>query len=148
MKVILLKDVKGQGKKGDIIEVSPGYARNFLLPGGHAQEATSANLNVANQQKAAEAHKRAVDLAAAKELAGKVKDITLKIPLKVSENGKIFGALTSQVIADELEKINIKVDRKKIVLDTPIKTVGLHKVLIKPYSEVSAELKVEVIGKQ
>jgi len=147
MKVILLKDVKGQGKKGDIIEVSPGYARNFLLPGGHAKEATATNLNVANQQKAAEVHKKAVDLAAAKELSEKLKGITLTISLKVSENGKIFGALTSQIIADELEKKGLTVDRKKIVLDSPIKTVGLHKVLIKPYAEVSAELKVEVVGK-
>jgi len=146
MKVILLKDVKGQGKAGEVIEVSPGYARNFLLPTGAAKEASSTNLNAVKLQKEADERKRAEEKAAALELVAKVKSITLKIPLKVSETGKIFGALTSAMISDELKKAGIELDKKKIVLNEPIKMVGIYDLVIKPYAEVSGALKIEVVG--
>ena len=146
MKVILLKDVKGQGKVGDVIEVSPGYARNFLLPSGAAKEASSTNLNTIKLQKEAEEKKRAIEKAEALELVKKAKDIVLKIPLKVSENGKIFGALTSAMISDELKKAGIELDKKKIVLNDPIKMVGAYSIIIKPYAEVSGSLKIEVVA--
>jgi len=146
MKVILLKDVKGQGKKGDVIEVSPGYARNFLLPQGAAKEASSTNLNVIKLQKEADDKKRAEDKAEALELVKRLKDIVLTIPLKVSESGKIFGALTTANIADELKKQGFDLDKKKIVLNDPIKMIGTYSVAIKPYAEVQGTLKIEVVG--
>ena len=145
MKVILLKDVKGQGKKDEVVEVSPGYARNFLIPGGHAKEASSTNLNSIKLQKEAEVHKKNVEKQAAVDLANRLKSTAVKIPLKVSENGKIFGALTSQMIADELKKQGIELDKRKIVLNEHIKHVGHYKIQIKPYAEVSAEVGIEVI---
>ena len=146
MKVILIKDVKAQGKKGDVVEVSDGYARNFLFKNGLAIEATSVNLNSLKISKDAAAHRKSVEKAEAEELAKKLNDMTVTIKLKVSETGKIFGALNTQSIADALEKEGIAIDKKKIVLPEPIKTVGAHTVTIKPYAEVSAKLKVVVVG--
>ena len=144
MKVILQKDVKGQGKKGDIIEVSDGYARNFLFKNSLAIEATSSNVNSIKIAKEAQEHKRALEKAAALELSQKLKNITISIPLKVSENGKIFGALTSQHIAEALDREGIELDKRKIVLSEPIKTIGAYKVVIKLYPEVTSELNIKV----
>ena len=146
MKVILLKDVKGQGKKGDVVEVSPGYARNFLLPQGAAKEASSTNLNIIKLQKEADDRKKAIEKAEAQDLVKKLKDIVIKIPLKVSESGKIFGALTTAAISDELKKAGIELDKKKIVLNEPIKMIGAYDIPIKPYAEVSGMIKIEVVG--
>ncbi|MCH5164277.1 MAG: 50S ribosomal protein L9 [Clostridiales bacterium] len=146
MKVILIKDVKAQGKKGDVVEVSDGYARNFLFKNGLAIEATSVNLNSLKISKDAAAHRKSVEKADAEELAKKLNDMTVTIKLKVSDTGKIFGALNTQSIADALEKEGITIDKKKIVLPEPIKTVGAHTVTVKPYAEVSAKLKVVVVG--
>ena len=145
MKVILLKDVKGQGKKDDIIDVSDGYARNFLLKNGLAKEATSTNINSVNIAKKAEEHRKAVEKAEALELAKKINDITVTVKIKVGETGKLFGALNTQAIADALKsQHNIDIDKKKIVLADPIKSVGAYTVTVKPYAEVSAKLKVVV----
>ena len=145
MKVILLKDVKGQGKKDDIIDVSDGYARNFLLKNGFAKEATSTNINSVNIAKKAEEHRKAVEKAEALELAKKINDITVTVKIKVGETGKLFGALNTQAIADALKsQHNIDIDKKKIVLADPIKSVGAYTVTVKPYAEVSAKLKVVV----
>lgn len=146
MKVILIKDVKAQGKKGDVIDVSDGYAKNFLLKNNLAIEATSVNLNSLKISKEAADHRKSVEKAEAEELAAKLNGMTLTIKLKVSETGKIFGALNTQSIADALKKEGIEVDKKKIVLPDPIKTVGSHTIIIKPYAEVSAKLKVVVEG--
>lgn len=146
MKVILKKDVKAQGKKGDVIEVSDGYARNFLFKNDLAIEATSVNLNSLKMTNAAADHRKAVEKAEAEALAVRLNDMNVTIRLKVSETGKIFGALNTQSIADALEKEGITVDKKKIVLPEPIKTVGVHVVTVKPYAEVSAKLKVTVVG--
>lgn len=145
MKVILLKDVKGQGKKDDVIEVSDGYARNFLLKNGLAKEATSTNLNSVNIAKKAEEHRKAVEKAEAMELAKKISAVSVVVKIKVGETGKLFGALNTQAIADALKaQHNIDIDKKKIVLADPIKAIGVYTVTIKPYAEVSAKLQVTV----
>ena len=146
MKVILTQDVKEQGKKGDVIDVSDGYARNYLIKNGFAKEATSVNLNSLMISNEAEAHRKAVEKAEAVKLAEKLNGSTVTVKLKVSETGKIFGALNTQSIADALASQGISIDKKKIVLPEPIKTVGSHTVIIKPYAEVQATLKVVVVG--
>lgn len=145
MKVILLKDVKGQGKKNDIIEVSDGYARNFLLKNGLAKEATATNVNSINIAKKAEEHRKAVEKAEAVELAKKLGEISVTVKIKVGETGKLFGALNTQAIADAIKaQHGLEIDKKKIVLAEPIKSVGVYTVTVKPYAEVSAKLKVTV----
>ena len=144
MKVILQKDVKGQGKKGEILDVSDGYARNFLLKQGLAIEATSVNLNSHKVAVEAAEKRRAEEKAEALELKSVLEQTEVVISLKVSENGKIFGALTTQHIAEALEKMNINIDKKKIVLSEPIKNVGTHIVSVKLFPEISAKLKVTV----
>ena len=146
MKVILIKDVKAQGKKGDVIDVSDGYAKNFLLKNNLAIEANSVNLNSLKISKEAADHRKALEKAEAEEIAKKINGLNVTIRLKVSETGKIFGALNTQSIADALEKEGISLDKKKIVLPEPIKTVGVHTVTVKPYAEVSAKLTVTVVG--
>lgn len=146
MKVILIQDVKAQGKKGDVIDVSDGYARNYLFKNNLAIEATSVNLNSLKRSKEAADHRKSVEKAEAQELAKRISGMTVTIKLKVSETGKIFGALNTQAIADALSKEGIDIDKKKIVLPEPIKTVGAHEVTVKPYAEVSAKLKVIVTG--
>lgn len=146
MKVILIKDVKSQGKKGDLIDVSDGYAKNFLLKNNLAVEATSVNLNSLKIAKEAADYRKATQKAEAEALASKINDMSVTIKLKVSETGKIFGALNTQAIAEALAKNGIEIDKKKIVLPEPIKTVGTHTVVIKPYAEISAKLKVIVEG--
>lgn len=148
MKVILMQDVKAQGKKGDVIDVSDGYAKNFLLKNNLAIEATSVNLNSLKKSKEAADHRKSLEKAEAEELAKKISGMTVTIRLKVSETGKIFGALNTQAIADALSKEGIDIDKKKIVLPEPIKTVGAHTVTVKPYAEVSAKLNVVVMGEQ
>ena len=145
MKVILSADVKGQGKKGDIINVSDGYARNFLFKNGLAVEATASAVNSVNIAKQAQEHRKQVEKAEALELAKKINATQVTVGVKVGENGKLFGALNTQSIADALEKAGLPLDKKKIVLSEPIKTVGLHSVTVKPYAEVSAVLKVNVV---
>ena len=145
MIVILMKDVKGTGKAGDVVKVSDGYARNMLLPKGLAKEASDGNIRNLEKQKEIAAAKRAEQKAAAQETAEKLEKITLEIKTKGGESGKLFGSITSKDIADALEKQEkIKVDKKKIEMSAPIKQAGQSTVTIKLFSEVSAELKVNV----
>ncbi|KPU26558.1 50S ribosomal protein L9 [Caloranaerobacter sp. TR13] len=145
MKVILLKDVKGLGKKGSVVNVKDGYARNFLLPRGVAKEATEGNLKVLKEQEAAREIKRKEELERAKKLAEKISSISVKIQGKAGTNGKLFGSITSKDIANALNKQHkIKVDKKKIMLEDNIKTLGVTFVDIKVYPSVVAKLKVEV----
>lgn len=145
MIVILMKDVKGTGKAGDVVKVSDGYARNMLLPKGLAKEASDGNIRNLEKQKEIAAAKRAEQKAAAQEIAEKLEKITLEIKTKGGESGKLFGSITSKDIADALEKQEkIKVDKKKIEMSSPIKQAGQSTVTIKLFSEVSAELKVNV----
>ncbi len=145
MIVILTKDVKGQGKAGDVVKVSDGYARNMLLPRGLAKEATEGNIRNLEKQKAIAEEKREEQKAAAQATAEKLESITLEIRSKGGDSGKLFGSITSKDIADALEnQEGIKVDRKKIDMDSPIKQAGQSEVTVKLFSEVSAKLKVMV----
>ncbi|MBE5760940.1 MAG: 50S ribosomal protein L9 [Clostridiales bacterium] len=146
MKVVLLADVRGSGKKDDIINVSDGYARNFLFPKKLAAEATPEMLNSLKKQKAAQAHKQDVDKANAQELAKKFADMKVTVPVKCGDNGKLFGAVTNTEIADALKKqYGIDLDKRKIVIDTPIKQLGDAKCVAKLYAEVSATLKLDIV---
>ena len=144
MKVILLADVKGTGKKIDVIEVSDGYARNCLFKKKLAIEATSTEINaVQNKLKAQEFHK-AEEIKKWKELAAKMKNAEIKCTVKCGENGKIFGSVTSKEIADKLVEAGYDVDKKKIILKEPIKTPGNYVVEVKFLPDVSTKIKVSV----
>ena len=145
MKVILLQDVKGQGKKGQLIDVSDGYARNFLLPKKLAQEATADNINTMKMNDKALQEKRQKEREEALALSKVLKEMTLTVTAKGGGAGRLFGSVTNAEIADALEKNHkIKLDKRKIVLDDPIKTTGLYTVRCKLGYEVVAELKVEI----
>ena len=145
MKVILLKDVKGTGVKGDVVNISDGYARNFLFPKGLAVEATKSNLNELKNKERAQQKRIEQEKQEARELAKKISDITLVIKAKSGENGKLFGSVTNKEIAQELKKQhNITIDRKKIVLDEPIKQLGQMELEVKLYPEISGKLTVKV----
>lgn len=148
MKVILLKDVKGSGKKGDIVNVSDGYANNYLFRQGLAQPATAQNLNALEAKRSSELYKKEVALKEAKELAEKLGTVTVELTASVGVNGKLFGALSSQSIAEALEKAGISVDKKKIVLDQPIKQTGNYSVSVKLHPEVTAKVNVAVSAKK
>ncbi len=146
MKVILKQDVKGLGKKEDMVNVSDGYARNFLFPKGLAAEASASNINVMNTKKEAEKTRKDRELAHAKELAAKVKEITVTIKSKAGENGKLFGSITSKDICDRLKAdFNLDIDKKKLVLPEPIKALGTTEVEVKLYPEVSTKLTVKTV---
>ena len=145
MKVILNQDVKGQGKKGDLINVSDGYARNFLLPKNLAKEATKENLNVMQGQKESQEYRKQKELEEAQELQKKIAELTVNIKAKAGENGKLFGSVTSKEIAEELKmQHHIKLDKKKFVLPDGIKTLGITQVDIKLHPGVVGKLKVMV----
>lgn len=146
MKVILKQDVKGLGKKEDMVNVKDGYARNFLFPRGLAAEANASNINDMNSKKASEKLKRERELAAARELGAKLKETTVTIKSKAGENGKLFGSITNKDIADKLKSdFNIDIDKKKLVLPESIKALGETQVEVKLYPEVSSTLTVKII---
>jgi len=147
MKVILTKDVKGQGKKGDVVNVSDGYANNFLLKNGLASPANQANMNINNRNKENEARRIAEETAAAKATAEKLKDVTLNFEIEMGERGKAFGSITGKEISEGLAKLGYTVDKKDVNLDKPIKTEGVFEVELKLYKGVSCKLKVSVKGK-
>lgn len=143
MKVVLLKDLKGKGKKGDIIEANHGYAMNFLIPQGIAKAGTSSNLNEANQaKKAQEYHTEQSRLQAVADKA-QIEKLSLTLRVKCGANGKVFGSVTNKEVADELAKHSLNIDRKKIELAT-IKTTGIFDVKIKLFPGVTANIKVSV----
>lgn len=145
MKVILKQDVKGLGKKEEMVNVSDGYARNFLFPKNMAVEANASNINVMNTKKEAEKTKKDRELAQAKEMAAKFKDIVVVIKTKAGENGKLFGSITSKDIADKLKADHkLDIDKKKIVMHDAIKALGTTELEVKLYPEVSAKLTVKV----
>lgn len=144
MKVIFLGDVKGQGKKGEIKNVSEGYARNFLFPRGLAVEATSANLQQLDQKKQSEQKRLAQELELAKELKTRLEALRVVVETHVGEGGKLFGAITSKHIGDALHAQGVEVDRRKIVLTEPIKRLGGHQVEIKLHHDVTASITVFV----
>ncbi len=145
MIVILNRDIKGTGKAGDVVNVSDGYARNMLLPKGYATEATEGNIRSLKKQKAIAAEKKAEEKAVAQQTAEKIGKVSVEIKTKAGEGGRIFGSITSKDIADALKaQHNITVDKKKILLDSPIKQTGEMSVEIKLYTDVNAKLKVVV----
>ncbi len=147
MEVILLKDVKGQGKKGEVIKVSDGYARNFLLPKGYAMEATEGGKKRIKEQNALLQKKRQTEEGIARKQAEKISALKVEFKVKSGENGKLFGSVTGKDISEALKKQHgIAVDKKKIVLSDPIRNIGEFQVEIKVYPDVSAQLAVVIKG--
>jgi large subunit ribosomal protein L9 len=147
MEVILKKDLKGTGKEGDIVKVSDGFARNKLIPGGIAVEATEANKRAIAREKARKAEKYAQEKAEAEAFAKKLEQKPVVVKTKVGDNGKLFGSITSMDIADAiLDQTGNEVDRKKIVLDKPIKETGETIVEVKLFQDVVAKIKVRIEG--
>ncbi|MDE6758046.1 MAG: 50S ribosomal protein L9 [Clostridia bacterium] len=144
MKVLLLKDVKSVGKKGEIVEVNDGYARNFLMKKGLAQQATASVINETNQKNAALARQKQKEYDDAVATANELKGKNVKIAIKFGENGKPFGAVTSKEISQELANLGYDIDKKKINLKDSIKTAGVFDVEIKVYTGVNATIKVTV----
>ncbi len=147
MKVILTADIKGVGKKDEIINASDGYARNFLFPKKLALEANAENMSKLKAKNDSNAYKKSVEKEEAQKVAQKLKGILLKISVKTGENGRIFGSITAKEIADNLkEQYKIDVDKKKIDLKEPIKTFGSFTVNIKLYEGVIGVLRVQTIA--
>lgn len=147
MKVILLKDDKKVGKKGDIVNAKDGYARNFLIPKGIAVEATPANMKKLERDKKHMAELVAHSIADAKVLAEKIENAPVEIKIKAGDNGKLFGSVATKDIATAyMNQHKIEIDKKKIELKDPIKTVGTFEVKIKLHTQVTAKAKVTVSG--
>lgn len=145
MEVVLLEDVKALGKKGQIVKVNDGYARNFILPKKLGVEATSKNLNDLKLQKANAAKVAAEQLAAAKELAEKIEKLSITLTMKAGEGGKAFGSISGKEIsAAAASQLGLEIDKKKLVLPDPIKTFGVHQVPVKLHKDVTAKLAVKV----
>ncbi|HOA79610.1 MAG TPA: 50S ribosomal protein L9 [Defluviitaleaceae bacterium] len=146
MRVILLEDVKKHGKQGDIVNVSDGYAKNYLIPKGLAVEATKAAENELKLKKKAEEKRRQEELDLAKELKEKIEEKSISISVKSGENGKLFGSVTSKEVSAELKsQLKLDIDKKKIQLNEPIKTLGNHSVPIKLHPKVTAQLTVKIL---
>lgn len=140
MKVILLQDVKSQGKKGDVINVSDGYARNFLLTKGLGVEATQQNLNDIKLKKANDEKIAAEELAAAKKLSDELKEVEVTVRIKAGADGKTFGSVSSKEIAEAVkQQEGLELDKKKIVVKDPIKALGNYKIPVKLHPEVTGE---------
>lgn len=144
MKVIFIKDMKGQGKKGQVKEVSEGYAQNFLLPRGIVRLATEGNMKTLDNQNAAEERRKQEEKEEAEVLAKKLEAEVTELKAKAGEGGRLFGAITSKQIAEALAKKGLKIDKRKIELDDPIRTLGVTQVIVKVHPEVKATLKVQV----
>ena len=144
MKVVLTADVKGQGKKNDIVEVSDGYARNFLLPRKMASPADSSAVNAMNIQKSAAQHRKFEAGVKARELAKKLDNAMVKVPVRVGENGKMFGTVSGKEVAAAIEEqLGLTVDKKKISIDT-VRATGEYVAKLSLFEEVKANLKVIV----
>jgi large subunit ribosomal protein L9 len=145
MEVILIQDVKALGKKGDVVKVSDGYARNYILPKKLGLEATKQNLNELRLQKAAEAKKQQEILEEAQELAKKLNDITVRVTIKAGEGGKTFGSVSTKEISNAVkEQYGYDFDKKKLQLSEPIKNAGSYTVPVKLHPKVTAQMKVKV----
>lgn len=145
MKLVLMQDVKALGKRGEIVEVSEGYARNFLLPRKMGAPATAENMNTLKLQKANADRIAAEELAEAKKLAEELQKKPVVVKIKGGEGGKTYGSVSTKEIAQAAkDQLGIEIDKKKIVLQDPIKTFGTHRVNVKLHREVAAELAVKV----
>lgn len=147
MKVILLKDIKGTGKKDQIIEASDGFARNYLFPRKLAVEASASNLNAIENAKSAQSHRKEVERQEAQELAKKMGDMAVEIAVRAGENGRLYGKVTNQEVADALKaKYGMDIDKRKITVDA-VKNVGETEAVIKLYPEISAKIKLNIVAK-
>lgn len=147
MKVILKQDIKGVGKKNEVINASDGYARNFLFPKNLAVEANAENMSKLQAQKDATQFRKDTEKEDAKKIAEKLTKIMVKVQVKAGENGKIFGGVSAKDISENLEKQhNIKIDKKKIDLKETIKTLGIHLIDVKLFEGVSGKIKVDVVS--
>ena len=147
MKVILMQDIKGVGKKDEVINASDGYARNFLFPKKMAVEANTENMAKLKGRNDSKQHKKDVQKQEALDISKKLENITLTLKVKAGENGKIFGGVSSKDIAENLDKqYKIKIDKKKIDLKETIKTLGVFNIEIKLYEGVVGKLKIDVIS--
>ena len=144
MKVILLQDVRGKGKKGQMLEVSDGYARNYMLPRKIAMEATADAINTLRMNDKATQERQARERAEAMELAKRMKAMTLTVYAKGGGAGRLFGSVNSQEIADALQSQGITLDKRKIVIDEPIKNVGTYTIRCKLGYEITAQLTVQI----
>jgi len=146
MKVILLQDIKSVGKKGDIVEASDGYARNYLMPKKLAKEASAANVNQARKEQETAVYRAAQKQDEAKVLAAQIEKVIVKIKVRVGENGKMFGSVASKDVAEALIKQTQleSIDRRKIELKTPVKGLGTYTAVAKLHPEIAAEFKVEI----
>lgn len=146
MKVILIKDVKGSGKKGDVLNVADGYARNFLIGKGFALEATQKNLNDLQGKKSSEQHKIDVEIADNNALVEKIEDKEVVVKAKAGQGGKLFGAVTASTVSEELKKqYGVDVDKKKIALTSEIKAFGDFSAAVKLSHGISCGIKIKVI---
>ena len=146
MKVILQQDVKKLGKKGDIVEVSEGYGRNFLLPRKAAVLANAENMNVAKVQAGSKARKEAMATDEAKLMAAQLEKVSVTIPVKIGENGKLFGSVTGKDVADALKKEKIDIDRRKITIKGDVTGVGEYEAVIKVHPSITSTIKVNVVA--
>ena len=145
MKVILTQDVKSQGKKGQLINVSDGYARNFLFPKGLAVEADASAMNDLKNKESSRLHKIELEKQAANDIAKKLEQVTVQIQAKSGVDGRLYGSVTSLDLAESLEKQHgIKVDKRKIQLSDPIRTFGNHTVTVKLYTEITGKINVVI----
>lgn len=146
MKVILLSDVKNQGKKGEVKEVATGYAQNFLIKKGLAEEATPANLEKLKKQKDQMAQEKEQELVDAQLLKTELESKEVEIKTKSGEDGRLFGSISSKQVVDAFEKQHsLKIDKRKLNMDQPLKSLGYHKLKAKLHPEVEAEIKVHVV---
>ena len=146
MKVILLQDVKGQGKKGEVVDVNEGYARNFLVKKGLAEIATAAKLNDISMKKSAADFHKAEEIKATKELAKTLNGQKFDVKIKAGQNGKVFGSVTSANISDSLAAAGYAVDKKKIVVQNPIKNLGTYEIELKLMEGIGCKINIEVIA--
>ena len=146
MKVILQQDVKKLGKKGDIVEVSEGYGRNFLLPRKAAVLANAENMNVAKAQAGSKARREAMATDEAKLMAAQLEKVSVTIPVKIGENGKLFGSVTGKDVAEALKKEKIDIDRRKISIKGEVTGAGEYEAVIKVHPSITSTIKVNVVA--
>lgn len=146
MKVVLLTDVRGTGKKGEIKEVADGYAQNFLIKTGKARKADNGAISENKRKQEANDYHKEMQKQDALSLASKIKDLTVVVKIKCGENGKTFGSVTTKEIADGLQKLGFNIDKRKIELKEPLKTIGTYSVSAKLHPEVTTKFNVEIIG--
>lgn len=144
MKVLLLTDVRGTGKKGEIKEVADGYANNFLIKSGKAKKADNGAISENNNRKAANDYHKEMEKQAAQELGKKIQNTTVVLKIKCGENGKTFGSVGSKEISEGLKALGYEVDKRKIDLKEPLKAIGLYEITAKLHSEVSVKFSVKI----